>query len=94
MDEEVLIPYLQIVSSKWRTLGILLGVSHEELAHLHGEPDICLRKVISMWLSGQCNKPPTLETLTGALRHTSIDEHFVATGIEQGKKNDTVVCLD
>ena len=87
MDEEVLMPYLVMIRFKWHELGSLLGVSHEELAKLHGEPGARLRKVISMWLSGQCSKPPTLDTLTGALRHSSIDEDNVATAIEQGNNS-------
>ena len=85
LDENVILPYLTLVSYKWRMLGILLGVSHEELTKLYGEPVARLKVVISLWLSGRCSKPPTLESLISALRNRSVAEDSVATAIEQGK---------
>ena len=65
----------------------LLGVKHEDLAkfNIHGEPEECTRKMTSLWLSGKCTKPPTVESLTNALRHHSVNEEDVAKAIEQGR---------
>ena len=60
-------------------------MNQEELYKLHGEPVACLRAVISCWLSGKCNKPPTVESLTSALRNQSMKEDDVAATIEQCK---------
>ena len=81
----MILPYLEMISPKWHELGILLGVSHENLAKIHGEPEECVRRVISLWLSGCCSVSPKLESLTGALRSTSIQENNVADAIEQGQ---------
>lgn len=73
-----------IISGKWRLLGILLGVSPEDLVKLNGEPEECLRKVTYLWLSGRCFLPPTLESLSGVLRNVSVQEDSVADAIEEG----------
>ena len=79
----MILPYLTLISFKWRMLGILLGMSQGELGNLEGEPVACLRAVISFWLSGRCSKPPTLESLTDALRNRSMNEDGVAATIKQ-----------
>ena len=79
----MILPYLALISFKWRMLGILLGMSQGDLGNLEGEPHACLRTVICFWLSGRCSKPPTLEFLIDALRNRSMNEDAVATTIEQ-----------
>lgn len=79
----MILPYLALISFKWRMLGILLGVSQRDLENLEGEPVACLKAVISFWLSGRCSKPPVLESLIDALRNRSMNEDGVATTIEQ-----------
>lgn len=85
MNENTILPYLVMVSAKWHVIGILLGISPEDRVNIHGEPEECMRKVTSLWLAGKCSKPPTLETLTDALRNRSVNEPDVAKVIEQGK---------
>ena len=85
MDEQTILPYLTMISSKWQLVASLLGVSHEDMTNIHGEEEECTRKMTSLWLSGKCRKPPTIEALTNALRHHSVDEEDIAKAIEQGK---------
>ena len=85
MNEQMLLPYLPMISPKWHVIGILLGASHEDLANIHGEPEECIRKVTSLWLLGKCSTPPTVESLTNALRNHSVKEEDVAKAIEQGR---------
>lgn len=85
LTEEMILPYLVMISAKWHVLGNLLGASHEDLAEIRGEPEECLRKVTHLWLSGFCNVPVSLQSLTDALRSTSICENHLAEVIEQGK---------
>ena len=89
-DVNVILSYLAPICQKWQVLGILLGMNHEELAKLKGETDSVTRleAVISSWLSGRCNKPATMESLTGALRNQAINGESIATRIEQRKAND------
>ena len=87
-DINVILPYLVPICQKWQLLGILLGMNHEELAKLQGEPIACLGAVISSWLAGRCSLPSTIESLTGVLRNQAISGESVAANIEQRKAND------
>lgn len=82
--EEKILSVILHVRPKWRLLGIILGVSQKDLSRIHGDPLKCLQKVISLWLSGQCSKQPTLECLTNALRSSSMKEDHIASAVEQG----------
>ena len=91
-DVNVILQYLAPICQKWRLLGLLLGMNHEELAKLKGEDDpvACLGVVISSWLSGRCSEPATMESLTGALRSQAINGESIAASIEQRKTSDSV----
>lgn len=82
-DANAILYYLAPICEKWRLLGIVLGMNHEELTKLQGEPIACLGAVMSSWLARRCLKPPTLESLTDALRSRSIHGDSVAATIEQ-----------
>ena len=88
----MILQYLVPICQKWRLLGLLLGMSHEELEGLKGEADSVARlgAVISSWLSGRCSEPATMESLIGALRSRAINEESIAANIEQRKANDLV----
>lgn len=85
MNEQIILPYLPMISHKWRVIGILLGVGHQDLANIYGEPEECIRNVISLWLSGRCSTRPTVESFVNALRNRSVNEDDVAKAIEQGR---------
>lgn len=86
----MILQYLVPICQKWRLLGLLLGMSHEELEGLKGEAVARLGAVISSWLSGRCSQPATMESLIGTLRSRAINEESIAANIEQRKVNDLV----
>ena len=92
VSEEMILPFVESVCSKWRLLGIVLGASQGDLLQICGDPMKCLQKVISLWLSGQCSKPPTLECLTNALRSFDMKENHIAAAIEQGNQHACMCC--
>ena len=81
---------LQVVSEKWRVLGLLLGFKPEALHNMAssaGGMESYLHKLITGWLSGDASQHPTLESLIAALRHPNISEEGVAAKLLEGLKS-------
>ena len=58
------------VASKWKSIGIFLDISEEELSAIsgreHGDPQECLMTMLSVWLH-QTNPPASWSEIAAAV---------------------------
>ena len=93
-DLPMLNTHLRGVSTKWYSLGFLLGFTTDQLENIvstvdvHCDPVIYLSKVLSTWL--QRANPPTLEALCRALSHERMGERKLALQLLQRKFNHSL----
>ena len=86
--------HLRGVSTKWYSLGSLLGFTSDQLENLvstvdvNCDPAIYLSKVLFAWL--QSANPPTLEALCRALSHERMGEQELALQLLQRKFNHSL----
>ncbi len=74
-------------SIKWFVLGLQLGVSESHLKVIEQDHridgiEVCLRKMISLWLS-MINPRPSWEGLVAALEKPSVGMFVLAKGIRE-----------
>ena len=72
------------VASKWKSIGILLDISEEELSTIyeryHGDPQKCLMGMLNVWLH-QTNPPANWPDIAAAVKF--IGKHDIAREIRQ-----------
>ena len=78
------------LTSKWKLVGIGLGIPYDQLKDLESKYDNydCLQRVLDMWFNGHGNAQ-TWETLINVLRSSAINESKLADKIEREYVDDS-----
>ena len=68
--------------SKWKVIGLGLGVPPSDLEAMSGNPQECLERLLTKWLKG-IDPPPTWEALVAVLRSRVVGEERKAQELEE-----------
>ena len=69
------------MSSKWKVIGLGLGVRPSDLEAMGGSPLECLQSSVTKWLK-RTDPPPTWEALVALLRSRVVGEKNKAQELE------------
>ena len=73
------------VRAKWYDLGVQLRMTTPDLdaiqTQYQNNPDTCVRKMLSDWLTKEVPSPPTWQTVVDALNSAAISRPLVARKI-------------
>ena len=68
--------------SKWKYIGLGLGVPRSDLDTMSGDPLDCLESILAKWLKGT-DSPPTWDALMAVLRSRVVGEEKKAQELEE-----------
>ena len=68
--------------SKWKVIGLGLGVPPPDLEAISGDPLECLQSSLTKWLKGT-DPPPTWDALVAVLRSRVVGEEKKAQELEE-----------